>query len=133
MKKSYLFLFLMTLLSISLNAQDKKEKRASSENFNEIKINGLFLVLGALDFTYEKTINEESGAGITFLIPIDDDVSDNINYSISPYYRFYFGKKYAAGFFVEGLECSILPIQKHTSITQDLIQPLKKKLQPTLP
>lgn len=35
-------------------------------------------------------------------LPIDNDVSNDIKYYISPYYRFYFGNKYAAGFFVEG-------------------------------
>ncbi len=51
---------------------------------------------------FERTINEESGFGISVLIPIDNNISDDLNYYISPYYRFYFGEKYAAGFFVEG-------------------------------
>ena len=37
-----------------------------------------------------------------FFLPIDEEIKDDINYYISPYYRMYFGKKYAAGFFVEG-------------------------------
>ncbi|WP_238698601.1 hypothetical protein [Flavobacterium circumlabens] len=31
-----------------------------------------------------------------------NNINDDLNYSVSPYYRRYFGKKYAAGFFVEG-------------------------------
>lgn len=38
-----------------------------------------------------------------FFTPYDNENLDaNINYYISPYYRIFFGKKYAAGFFVEG-------------------------------
>ena len=64
-------------------------------------MNGLFLVLGGLEVTYERTLNNETGFGITAFIPIDDDIED-LNYFIAPYYRLYFGDKYAAGFFVEG-------------------------------
>ena len=67
---------------------------------NEIKGNALFLVAGALEVTYERLLNEESGAGVSVFVPYANDV--NINYSISPFYRFYFGEKPAAGFFVEG-------------------------------
>ena len=52
--------------------------------------------------TYERTINQESAFGLNIFLPFDDDITDDINYYISPYYRFYFGNKYAAGFFVEG-------------------------------
>ena len=49
----------------------------------------------------------EEGMGIygfpfSLFLPFDEDVNADINYYISPYYRFYFGKKYAAGFFLEG-------------------------------
>lgn len=90
--------------SLILNAQDDKiaAEVSTNQNFNEVKLNGLYLVLGALEVTYERTINEESGVGVSVFLPIDKDIKDDINYYISPYYRMYFGKKYAAGFFVEG-------------------------------
>jgi hypothetical protein len=102
MKKSYLVLLAIGLFSMSMFSQENAENKNTLENFNEIKINGLFLVLGAFDVTYERTINEESAFGINVFLPFDDEISDDINYYISPYYRFYFGNKYAAGFFVEG-------------------------------
>lgn len=101
MKKTTLLLVLAILLSISAFSQEQSENNAS-ENFNELKLNGLYLVLGAFDVTYERTINEESAFGLNVFLPFDDDINDDINYYISPYYRFYFGNKYAAGFFVEG-------------------------------
>ncbi len=104
--KKLCFATLIALLlcnsSFSQENNENSNQNNAQTNFNEIKLNGLFLVLGAFEVTYERTINEESGAGVTVFLPIDDDVSDDINYYISPYYRFYFGKKYAAGFYVEG-------------------------------
>lgn len=100
MRKFLLFIAIAVLTSSTLFSQNKTENE-SVQNFNEIKLNGLFLVIGALDITYERTLNEESAFGISVFLPIDDDI-DDINYYISPYYRLYFGKKYAAGFFVEG-------------------------------
>jgi hypothetical protein len=67
---------------------------------NEIKGNALFLVAGALEVTYERILNEESGVGVSLFVPYDNDI--DVNFSLTPYYRFYFGKKPAAGFFVEG-------------------------------
>jgi hypothetical protein len=102
--KNILVLTAIVLSVLSLNAQENNttNETKAAQNFNEIKLNGLFLVVGALEATYERTINEESGVGVSVFIPIDEDIKDDINYYISPYYRLYFGNKYAAGFFVEG-------------------------------
>ncbi|MDB2462734.1 DUF3575 domain-containing protein [Algibacter sp.] len=102
MKKSYLVLLITILLSVSTFSQEDSGNKDKTQNFNEVKINGLYLVLGAFDITYERTINEESAYGLNVFLPFDDDINDDVNYYISPYYRFYFGKKYAAGFFLEG-------------------------------
>jgi Protein of unknown function (DUF3575) len=67
---------------------------------NELKGNALFLVLGSFEATYERLLNEESGIGISVNIPFTND--QDLVYSVTPYYRFYFGKKPAAGFFLEG-------------------------------
>jgi hypothetical protein len=102
MKKLSFATLIATLLFNVSFSQENKTLNTSETNFNEIKLNGLFLIAGALEVTYEKTLTDESGVGITVFLPIDDDISDDINYFVSPYYRFYFGKKYAAGFYVEG-------------------------------
>ena len=103
MKKAYLLLLATILFSTaSFSQEDTKDENTTPENFNEFKLNGLYLVLGAFDVTYERTINEESAFGLNVFLPFDDDINDDVNYYISPYYRFYFGKKYAAGFFLEG-------------------------------
>ena len=103
MKKLILW-SLVLLFSNSMFAQEDTSVTNfnSNENNNEVKLNALFLVLGAFDFTYERLLNEESGVGINVFLPYDNDIKDNINYFISPYYRMYFGEKYASGFFLEG-------------------------------
>ncbi|WP_353777219.1 DUF3575 domain-containing protein [Winogradskyella sp. 3972H.M.0a.05] len=91
----------LCLFVIFGNAQDNNEDSAP-KNYNEVKFNALSFIIGAVDFGYERTLNEESSIGVSAFIPFDEDIKDDIQYYISPYYRFYFGKKYAAGFFLEG-------------------------------
>ena len=67
---------------------------------NEIKGNALFLVAGALEVTYERILTEETSFGASVFIAITEDF--DTNFALTPYYRFYFGQKPAAGFFVEG-------------------------------
>lgn len=97
MKKNIFTAFLF-LLFMSSYSQEKKE----IQNFkrNELKINAPFLVAGALEIDYEKLLNEESGVGVSVFLGLDDEVDKK--FSVAPYYRFYFGKKPAAGFFVDG-------------------------------
>ena len=66
----------------------------------EIKINAPFLVAGAFEVTYERLLNEESGFGASVFIAITDDF--DTKFALTPFYRLYFGKKHAAGFFIEG-------------------------------
>jgi hypothetical protein len=96
--KKIIILSTLMLSVFCVKAQDTEP--VESTNFNEIKLNGLMLVAGAFEVAYERTLNEESALGVSIFLPIDNDI--DLNYYISPYYRFYFGNKYAAGFFVEG-------------------------------
>jgi hypothetical protein len=92
-------IFILLLCIAGLNASAQEENRLDFKK-NEFKGNALFLVLGTLELTYERLINEESGVGISVHVPFTNE--SDINFSVTPYYRFYFGKKPAAGFFVEG-------------------------------
>ncbi len=78
-------------------SQDEKQ---TDFKRNEIKGNALMLVAGAFEATYERLLNEESGVGVSLFLPYVNDF--DIKFSLTPYYRYYFGKKPAAGFFVEG-------------------------------
>ncbi len=100
----------ITLLSLftgifffNLNAQ-KADTTGISRN--EIKLNASNLIAFTfLDASYEYLLNEESslGVGILFNVGNNNDAFDYYrSFSITPYYRQYFSKKYAKGFFVEG-------------------------------
>lgn len=97
MKK--LLVTLAMLCVVVSNAQEAPAE-LKAQNFNEIKLNGMLLVLGGLELSYERTLNEESAVGVSVFYPIDELL--DVNYYVSPYYRFYFGQKYAGGFFLEG-------------------------------
>lgn len=88
----------MLLTSVSF-AQEAEN--LVSFNKNELKVNALLLVLGSFDVSYERILNEESGVGVSVNIPFDESNWD-INYTVTGFYRYYFGKKPAAGFFGEG-------------------------------
>ncbi|MGL2962524.1 DUF3575 domain-containing protein [Flavobacterium sp. RSB2_4_14] len=95
MRKLIVLSFLLcSLFAFSQETQSQDFKR------NELKGNALFLVLGSFEFSYERILNEESGVGIAVNLPFDSDNWD-INYTFTGYYRYYFGKKPASGFFGE--------------------------------
>ena len=101
MKKS-IFAILMLFAVMATQAQNDS---ITKNNFgkNEFKLNSFFLILGAFEPSYERNLSESSSAGISLFIALDDKNFDmNVNYYVSPYYRIFFGKKYAAGFFLEG-------------------------------
>jgi len=112
--KQLFFLFLLTLstCSFQLYAQESANGTdpASSEaevRANEIKLNVLLFVLGVGEFQYERLLNKDSGVGVYLSFPMfidsnSEPISTELNYFLAPYYRVYFGKKYAGGFFVEG-------------------------------
>lgn len=103
MKKTILLLGLLCLTFSISKAQDIPDP---TDDRDEIKLNLLNLVaFKYLDGSYEKIIDEESSFGIAALVNLGDD-NDTFDYlrefSITPYYRRYFSKGYAKGFFVEG-------------------------------
>ncbi|MDQ0476003.1 DUF3575 domain-containing protein [Chryseobacterium sp. MDT2-18] len=94
------FLLIATLLlAFSVQAQNTADQRQ-----NDIIISPIELIAGpALNVSYERLLNKDSGIGINALLLLDNkDNGDGLQSQISPYYRMYFGKGYASGFFVEG-------------------------------
>lgn len=93
-------LLLIASLVLAFNAQAQEE---SSDRQNDIMISPIELIAGpALNVSYERLLNKDSGIGINVAVLLDNnDDGDGLQSQISPYYRMYFGKKYAAGFFVE--------------------------------
>ncbi len=103
MKKTF-FALIILLSVLTATAQQENDSIASLyEKQNEVKLNGIMLLVGAFEVSYERNLNKESSVGISFFTPYDtENLDSDLNYYISPYYRVFFGKKYAAGFFIEG-------------------------------
>lgn len=97
-------LFLLTVLC-SITTASGQDGASIGIDKHELKFNATNLIIFSyLDGAYEHLINEESSFGVNLLFSFsDDEVLDEYRtFSITPYYRQYFSKKYAKGFFVEG-------------------------------
>ena len=109
MKKN-LFTVLILCISISAFAQesDKKETEAKIKK-SEVKLNAFnIIIFKSIDFSYEYLLDSESSVGISVLINLNDFSDDeyygpyyNEAFAITPYYRHFFSRKYATGFFME--------------------------------
>lgn len=101
MKKLLLFIAVLTF-TYQATSQDQITDDVDK---HELKLNATNLIIFSyLDGAYEHLINEESSFGVNLLFSFsDDEVLDEYRtFSITPYYRQYFSRKYAKGFFVEG-------------------------------
>ena len=90
------------VLSTTIQAQDEGNEPQASKEF---KLNASNLIAFTfLDVSYEALLNEESSLGLGVLFNIGDDnfLDEYRTFSLTPYYRQYFSKGYAKGFFVEG-------------------------------
>lgn len=103
MKKFSLIIALIITAITPIFAQDNSDL---IDGKDEVKINAFNLIaFKYLDGSYERLIDEESSIGIGLLISLGDDYDtfDVLrDFSLTPYYRRYFSKGYAKGFFVEG-------------------------------
>lgn len=108
MKKYFLlsFLFISTF-SFAQDLDNSPDKRDVTQN--ELSIGALNIVaFGALDITYERIINENSSWAIeTFIQALDrdsEDVADAFykDFSLTGKYKYFFGDRYARGFYVHG-------------------------------
>lgn len=100
MKKNFLLLIILFAFC-SVNAQNETDANPYQKN-NEIKLNLITPLSGAVEVGFERYLNKKSSVGISALFVYDHTKENDMNYFVSPYYRYYFGKKYASGFFVEG-------------------------------
>ena len=80
--------------------QQVKKKKTVFEKKNEIKFNALLFVIQPIELSYERILTNDSGIGGS--IYINREEYSGIKYSATAFYRTYFGKKIASGFFIEG-------------------------------
>ncbi len=105
--KKFLFVFSLIFLSRAgiVCAQKAGSPEASDSlksvvaGKNELKLNLRYGVLGIAELTYERILGDNSGIGLSVAARFDDD--SNYKFILLPYYRMYFGKMQASGFFIE--------------------------------
>ena len=94
---------------------------------NEFQLNAFnLLIFSAFDVNYERIVDDESSFGISMMISLNGtDRFNNYNdpyyfegFTLSPYYRIYFGRKPNAGFLLKPLQC----IQKGITIIIQMMQ-----------
>ncbi len=100
MKKLNITTVIVFLILSIFKVQSQEEKVSQIQGKNEIKLNGFYLALGVAEISYERILNNESAVGIS--VNFDLEENNLYNFGVIPYYRLYFGKKKAAGFFIEG-------------------------------
>lgn len=87
----------LILGTFAAQAQENTEKQRK----NDILADPILLIAVPLaNVSYERLISQNKGIGVNAMITLSDEVDDFKQ--ISPYFRYYFGKKYASGFFFEG-------------------------------
>ena len=80
----------------NMNAQEEQTQRR-----NDIVADPfLIIAVPLLSASYERLLTEDSGLGINALVGLGSQTKGFSQFS--PYYRMYFGKKFAQGFFLEG-------------------------------
>ena len=72
MKKLIIVIFFFSYLTTY-----SQEKTAPDFKKNELKGNALFLVLGAVEVSYERILNEDTGLGVTIFYVNEDDFESN--------------------------------------------------------
>jgi hypothetical protein len=101
--KKIIFAIVILICHQNLFAQEN-----SSNNKNEIKFNLPMAIYGLPELSYERIVEDNMSYGISISIAADkpfDYFTDNgipERAIVCPYYRVYFGKKKAAGFYIEG-------------------------------
>ncbi|WP_424001339.1 DUF3575 domain-containing protein [Maribacter sp. IgM3_T14_3] len=102
MKTNYIAIILLFSVFTTKAQKQNSISASPSEKRNELKLNVLFTSLGLLDIAFERNLNRKSSLGISGLYVFSQRHDEDTNFQISPFYRRYFGKKHASGFFVEG-------------------------------
>lgn len=91
MKK--LILLIGLLSARNFIAQDRK---------NDIMFSPIGMILGVGNASYEHHFNQNSGLGVSASFVFSNYVVEHKNWYVMPYYRLYFGQRWARGFFLEG-------------------------------
>lgn len=96
--KNVLFVSVLLLSTLLFSQETVKE---DDFNRNELHLNLLMpIALKSFEFEYERNISDQSGVGASVFIGNSDEWE--LRFAFTPFFRKYFGKEDAKGFFLEG-------------------------------
>ena len=99
MKKT--LLSVMMVLSLHISFAQNAPQESSTFRKSDLLFDPFWLIGGlAFNASYERILSEDSGLGVNAIFGFGDSLDDFTQ--ISPYYRAYFGSRYASGFYIEG-------------------------------
>ncbi|MBZ9631759.1 hypothetical protein LB465_13295 [Salegentibacter sp. LM13S] len=110
-KLSLLFLVFISSVTFAQDSQNNQTTAPDKRDItqNELSIGALNLVaFGALDLTYERIIDQNSSWAVEAFIKALDRDNENIDdafykdFSLTGKYKYFFGDRYARGFYVHG-------------------------------
>ncbi|PVW17059.1 hypothetical protein [Marixanthomonas spongiae] len=93
-------LFTAFFFTVVFTGIAQEETNETPPEKNEIKLNIGYVIAGLPEVTYERYLTDETAIGVSVAFSIEENI--DYNFIAVPYFRFYFGKKNNAGFFVEG-------------------------------
>lgn len=99
-----LFVYCVLVLFFPLQAvsQNMNNDKMAQPKKNEMRVNLFSGLLGLPELNYERLLNDNSGLGLAINVAAENKELMATRALVLPYYRMYFGKKYASGFFIEG-------------------------------
>ena len=103
--KHLLSIIIVLLYSLNGWAQGNpspKQIFSGTQVKHEIRFNLTNGIAGFPEINYERFITDNSGIGIAGALSLENKMNQSLRSLLLPYYRLYFGKGFASGFFIEG-------------------------------
>lgn len=97
-----LYSLLVLFFPLQAVSQKMKNDKPGPPKKNEIRVNLFTGLLGLPEVNYERLLNDNSGLGLAASVALENKELMATRALVLPYYRMYFGKGYASGFFIEG-------------------------------
>lgn len=95
--KKQIATILLILISFAVNAQQSDDVMGN----NELKLNVPLTIAGLPEINYERIVDDNVGVGFAVSVAVDKPQNMPYRFQFTPFGRLYFGKKKAAGFFIE--------------------------------
>jgi len=107
MKKKLIICLSFCVIALNLFSQENTSSTVTyttvnQRDDNELRINLATSIIGFPELNYERFIEDNMGVGLAGSVSLEKIEDMSMRWYALPYYRLYFGKKKASGFFIEG-------------------------------